>query len=520
MKSFDTSFRSTACLNEIKSLYRGNMQLPAAIPKSLEFTSQIADEESLFKTLVKEPPNLIKFLVRACADELWAIDHKEFMSKSLNWVTEQFFQDRLLMSFAQKLGKVIRAHFGEMNQFLPKNLTFKLKDNDVEVNSLLYGSRSEYLREMIRRECRDRHKTVLIFKDLPYRIFSILDSFITKETYEDLIRLEKKEIYKTLRWSMQWQLDELTLACQEALKPYITPDNVFAILLTSHLKDRLRLRQLCYDFVNELKKGYRFDDRGPETLALEFLEFNEDSLAAFEKVKKYITHVITAGSVPEDRYFPLVIKQCPKLKCIDLSRTNQFFDNYKELPENLQELELSACLWLTNADLDTLIDQCPQLSRLVIQSDVRLDFEAWGALKKLTGLKILDLTRCSQVGDPDLGIILQGCPNLIVLTLEECRGLTDSGFTEMTEYNTKFTHLNLARTWISDQPLIELGSKCEDLIALDITHCENITSVGIVETARNAKNLREFHIAHCNVSKEALTEIQKMRPYLKIFTKF
>ena len=492
------------------------MQLPALVPKSLEYTSQIADDEALFKSLVKEPPDLIKFLVRAVADESWAEEHAKFMSLALSWVTNQFFQDKLMMKFAQRLGKALRAHYSVNSSFLPMNLTLKLKDRDLQVNSLIYGASSEYVRELIRRECRDRHRSILVLKDISQHIFRVLHDFVTTGSYLDIIHLEKPQVYRLLRLAMLWQLDELSKACQDVLKHYITRENVFDVLLRSYLRQRVHLLLSSMEFLNSLNAGFRLEDRGIDFMVFEFKEFSTSALEAFEKLRPYITHLVASGSVPEESLFPTVIKKCPKLVCIDLSRTNQFSDNFKELPRALPELELAACLWLTNEYLEKIIEICPELTRLSLQSDVRLDAAGFGALKKLEGLRELNLTRCTQLGDPDLGIILQACPSLRTLILEDCRSLSDSGFYEIPTFNHLLTGLNLSRTWISDLPLIEISTKCEFITSLNLTRCENLTSVGILECARNGKSLRDLIISSNNLSDESLQELHNIRPYLKV----
>src|SRR6202034_4523332 len=114
------------------------------------------------------------------------------------------------------------------------------------------------------------------------------------------------------------------------------------------------------------------------------------------------------------------------------------------------------------------------------------------------------LTRCGQIGDEDIQLILQASDKLIILSLEECRGITDAGFYQIPKYNPRFTSLNLAITAISDQPLIELANQCSDLTTLDLTRCENITEKGVFELIRAARRLRELIIKDCDIPESAL----------------
>lgn len=491
------------------------MQLPALTPKSLQFTAEIESDEALFKTLVKEPPQLIRFVARAAADELWMTAHTEFMEKALTWITQQFFQDRLLMSVVQKLVAVLRKHYATVSSFLPKNLTIKLEDRELPFSSLLLSSGSEPLRELVRRECRDRRKNVLNLPNVPYAIFEVIEEYLTTGNYLELVRKEKKEVVKILNWAMSWDLPELSEAVQERLIAYVDRKNVFKTLRRSHERHRLRLREGCFEFLNRLNYGYKMEGKGEEGLGFQFIDFNENSKEAFNEVKGDLTYLVARKKVAEDPQFLQTIKQCPKLKGLDLSESASFPDALEELPA-IQDLDLSICDWVTTPMLEKMLALCPNLTHLTLRSDTKIDFEGWALLKKLPLLRNLDLTRCSQVGDNELSAILQATPELVVLNLEECRSISDNGFYELPNLNKNLINLNLSRTEISDQPLIELAAKCDLLVLLDVTRCEKLTSVGLVEAARQARLLREFNITLCDISKEGLASIRQSRPFLKV----
>ena len=492
------------------------MLLPALMYKSLRHLQEIPDDGTLFKTLKSNPPQLIKFLVRACEDETWAEEHREFMSSALNWVTEEFFQDRLLMEFAQKVSKAIREHYSVMQLYFPLNLTLKLKDKDLNVNSLLYSSSSEYLRELIRRECRDAKSREWLLKSISFDLFSSIHEYITTGSTFDLYRKDRPELIKILNLAMLWELDGLSIACQNQIKKYLTPENMFDMMIKAHQKRRSVLREAAFEFINSFKLGFRLENRGIEALAFEFLDFNESSLNAFETLRELITHLICAGKITEADEFTLVIKRCPKLICLDISRSDNFSDHLKEVSSTLEQLEAASCIWMNNETFIKLIQFFPNLNSLILTSSVNIDFEGWGALNKLAQLRNLDLTRCSQVRDEELRIILQACKELIVLNLEDCKAITDEGFLDIPKYNANFTSLNLSRTGISDQPLIEIASKCSNLTYLNLTRCENITAIGVLTLVKNALNLKELNLTSCSIPKSTLAEIKKLRPYLKL----
>jgi hypothetical protein len=438
------------------------------------------------------------------------------MRKALAWVTEEFFQDRLMMEAAQKVSQSIREHYPALNLYLPLNLTLKLANKDITANSLLYSSSSEYLRERIRRECRDMKRKIFFLNDLSFEIFEPIHQFITRGETSDLYRFERKDLIKILNIAMLWELEELSTACQNQIKNYITRENMFEVVIKAHLKRRGVLRNACFDYINSYKLGFRLENRGLEALTFEFIDFNENSKEAFEKLREFITHLVCSGKLTEEEDFAKVVVGCPYLICLDISRSRSFSEHFKSIPESLQELEAGACQWMNDEALKALITQCPNLTRFVLTSDVSITFEGWGSLNKLEQLHVLDLTRCSQVRDEELLIILQAAKDLVNLSLEECRAITDIGFLDLPNYNSQFTHLNLARTAISDQPLIELASKCPELITLNLTRCDNITSIGAIEFVRNAPKLKELNLTSCDISRITLKEIGKIRPFLKI----
>src|SRR5262245_29228513 len=135
------------------------MELPALLPQELTYTSVATTDKILLHMLEKIPHDFIIFFEYACADETWSGNHHEFMRNAIQWLTQQFFQDQLLMVFAQKAAQAIREHIHNLESAIYNNLTINYgSGNSTSVSSLLWGSSSEYLRTLIRREGRDRGK--------------------------------------------------------------------------------------------------------------------------------------------------------------------------------------------------------------------------------------------------------------------------------------------------------------------------------------------------------------------------
>jgi hypothetical protein len=214
--------------------------------------------------------------------------------------------------------------------------------------------------------------------------------------------------------------------------------------------------------------------------------------------------------------FIKVIDDCPKLICLDISRSKTFSDQLLELPSDLLELEVSDCPWMSNANLGRLLDICPELTSLSLISDVDLGAEGWGALQTLDDLHSLNLTRCTQIMDDDLRVILQACKNLNILHLEECRQLTDLSFADIPKYIPGMVVLNLSRTWISTLPLIEIATNCRQLNKIDLTHCEHINGSALTELLRNGHELRQVIVSHCDIPKSVIADLRKRFQFVNI----
>ncbi|MCE5316417.1 MAG: hypothetical protein LLG04_03515 [Parachlamydia sp.] len=493
-----------------------SMQLPMLLPKQLTYCESAKEDEELYNLLLRSTPDLVLFLETACADETWVSRHSNFMSKAIAWFTLQFFQDRLDMDLARRASKAIRNHFHAINPYILLNLLLKLKDKDLQISSLLYGSSSETLRELIRRECRDMKKMLFKLPDVGSTPFIVIDQYVRTGETQEVIRKDREIVTQILEQAKRWDLKELSDVCEDFLKRYITRVNMVEMLLESHLKGWQRLRDACFEYISNLKIGLRFPSRERDRLAFEFLEFNDNSLALFDKVRQHVTDLICGQDLAEEEQFGKVVKMCPKMLCLDIGHSDGFTDQMKEIPRLLQELSIPASPWLDDEPLKALIQICPHVRKLVLTSDSKIGAEGWGDLQKLTKLRELDVTRCGQIGDQELALILEACSSLVSFFMEDCRGVSDKGFFEIPRLNTRLIHLNIARCNINDAALVELATKCRNLVYLNLTRCDRITERGIQVFISEASALRTLDLTHCNIPKGVIEELNRRRPYLKV----
>ena len=230
------------------------------------------------------------------------------------------------------------------------------------------------------------------------------------------------------------------------------------------------------------------------------------NIAIFEQVKKFVTHLIFSGSLVEEAPFNKVVQECPNLRSLDIGRIRDFSDHLYSADSHLQELDLSNCAWLTNDYLKKIIEIFPNLRRLILTSNVQLTFLGWSSLQKLPLLYGLDVSRCRQLHDDDLLLILRACPQLTELDLEECIGLSERAFFDLAKALPQLTVLNASKSHISDIALIEIALRCRHIVELYVVRCKGISEKGILQFVKNASFLKVLDVMGCDVSQKFLLD--------------
>lgn len=492
------------------------MQMPTLLPFELDYCKRVDSDEALFKLLQKHPPDLILFLETACPEESWAEAHESFMHEAIVWVHQQFFRDQLMIELASRLAQVLRKYPGLGKLHLSNNVTLKLQDVDLPINTLMYGSSSLYLKDLIRLECRDRKSDCIYLKEVAFNVLEPIHEYIMKGYSDSLYVKDQATGESVLKLAQQWELITFIVDCQQALKKWINRDNVVEQILNCQKRGWKELRSGCYEYLEHLDLDARLLESPIGHLKFEFLRFSENSLQLFEQLRKSFTHLVFGGKTYAQPEFSQVVNNCPRLIGVDLSYTDEFDDHFHDIPATLAELDLVACPWLNKDSLNALAAICPKLLSLNVAANPQLNYHCWMVLQRFKRLQTLSLARCAQVGDEDLRIILESCESLEGLNLEECRNISDKGFMDLPRLNSRLITLNLSRTTITDLALIEIMSHSHDLTHLNLTRCENISDKGALEAFRFAKKLKELILIHTNFSQSTINALKKLKPYLEI----
>ncbi|MGA8163481.1 MAG: hypothetical protein WB791_00460 [Waddliaceae bacterium] len=493
------------------------MELPALLPKELAYTSVAENDQNLLNMLVNIPQDLVVFFTHACDDETWSKEHAEFMQGAMQWMTHQFYQDKLLVAFAEQAVASIHRHYSVLMPCIPHNLTVVLKEESMGINGMLWGASSDFLRQKIREECRDQQTKKLQLREIPRDVFHILNEFISTGSVEELWRKNQEEILAVIHQAFQWDLMELVHHCEMILKRYIDKDNVKTTLLMAHREGWIHLKEACKEYLNEWEPGVHFGPTDPEQLSMEFFDFRSGALKIFDSLCSVITHLIIGKKLTEDEIFADIVNRCPQLICLNISESNSFSDQLFKIPQSLQELDASKCFWLTSKNLPELYAICPNLTRLNLASNQQITYSGWAVLRQWERLEKLDISRCIQVNDEDFKVILRACPHLTHLNVEECTAIADQALREIGTMIPQVIFLNLARSNISDASLVDLAMHCRDLVHVDLSRCLYVTDEGVAQAVRHAPSLQTLVIARSNISQETIRQLQKMRSSLRVF---
>ncbi|EFB40109.1 hypothetical protein pah_c260o006 [Parachlamydia acanthamoebae str. Hall's coccus] len=493
------------------------MLMPAFLPSELMYLSSSEEDEPLFHKVKENIYVFNAFFDASVEDGEWLLRHNEFLRLGLEWVTEQFATDRIPFHISKNIGKKIRQHFSQLELSIPLDLTCHVGERHLETNSLLFGTASDFLHDFFLKECLGKTRpSIITLRGVEWDVLTTLTEWMKFGEIPSLWKREEKFLWSVLKQATTWEMAPVAELTQEVLTRYLNRANIYDHLILTHEQGWRFLKHACCDLINGLGLSVRVFEPGENGLGLEFLEFNHHSLDVFDRLQKWITHLAFSLSLTEDVSFSEVLQKCPKLIGLDVSRTRIFTERLYDIPSFIEELDISMCAWLTPANLRKMIGICPHLIRLNVSSNGQITAAGWAELYQLQSLEFLDISRCHQISDEDLKLILKACLQLTEFRMEECDKVTDIGFLNLAMNIPKILTLSLARCSLGDASLIEMGIRCTFLQRLNLTRCENVTDKGVIEMVRQAKSLRELILTHCFISPEITEEIHRLRPLLKV----
>lgn len=490
------------------------MQLPAFTPTHFQHLKAIASDQALFESFIKAS-DLVLFFEIASDDETWSERHEDFISSTLQWATSMAYEDKMTQDEISQVAAAIHKHYPVFKSVIPRNITVELKDGKVQENGLLIASASEYLRRVMLRECRDKESTILPLSQIDKIEYAPIHSYINTAASPELLIMGQEDLNELIERVMPWQMTRLSEMVQKRLSVYLTDDNVVPMLIDARKRRLLALAQHSADYINKRNSGFHLAVPSTERLSLEFYNFDDETRKIFEQFRDWITDIVCKGTVADNPSFGRILKKSPKLIAIDISETFLFSGCFLDIPMGVKEINLSGCPWLSKETFKQLADICPSIEQMDLTNNTHIKYGTWSDLLKFKQLQRLSLAYCHQISSSDFSIIIKSCPSLTHLTIKDCAKISDDGFYELAHLK-QLRDLNLSHCSLTDNALVEIGNRCNKLLSLDISNCNQITEKGIIGLVKNAGALLELNIERCRFTPSTLEEIRQLRPLLKL----
>ena len=218
--------------------------------------------------------------------------------------------------------------------------------------------------------------------------------------------------------------------------------------------------------------------------------------------------------------------------------------NYYSRSQQIQNVDLKQCDWITDIGLHALAIGCPELRTINLRDCSKITTEGLAAL--LLGcpqLSSIDMKGCNNITEGKLISLAFEFPKFRAISV-----ITDFSWSELKlkvipVFDTKSDHLDLSNcsitnggleslikvfptisslnlqgcSKISDEALINLARKAPNLLSISLRNCKGITDRSLSILAQECLNLRYFNIGvPIKVTNAGLTALHQLFPHLHI----
>ncbi|KAM1412934.1 hypothetical protein FF1_025235 [Malus domestica] len=230
----------------------------------------------------------------------------------------------------------------------------------------------------------------------------------------------------------------------------------------------------------------------------------------------------------------VLLSEYQSLEYLDLESAHFLRD--KDMAElslflhSIRYINLNYCSKVTDITFYILITSCLVLDTIEMAGTGIGDGDIETDCKANNQMKSLNLAQNSSIDDAFLTSFASIFPNLEVLDLSGCKGVSEEGIMEvlkrcseirelkidgrvrknlclLLEFQLpKLTVLKWMRSGIDDEALAMIGKRCPSLQKLNLAGSGSLTSEGVKGVVKNCKRLREINLWHCkNVSADIVS---------------
>ncbi|XP_004491924.2 F-box/LRR-repeat protein 14-like [Cicer arietinum] len=217
--------------------------------------------------------------------------------------------------------------------------------------------------------------------------------------------------------------------------------------------------------------------------------------------KRYATFV-TSHFI--DSLVTLKSLTCLELSCVRIS--DQLLSSIAMEGLPLRRLALQYCPGYSYDGIYRLISKCQHIQHLAIRhiegrNDYFLNDERVLQLSLFLGdLVSVNFTQFWKLTELSLFALVRNCPSLIEITMQEtCIGKNSNSLMIdcVVSHRLKSLHLAL-NPWLRDESITMLASLFPNLQLLDLSHCDGISEQGIGQVLRRFSKIRQLKLAYCS----------------------
>ncbi|KAH9621258.1 hypothetical protein KSS87_004369 [Heliosperma pusillum] len=186
-------------------------------------------------------------------------------------------------------------------------------------------------------------------------------------------------------------------------------------------------------------------------------------------------------------------------------------------------VKLNFCSKVTSSGLFTVLKNCSMLNSLEMEkTNVGTEDFAVNDAKN-PHIRALCLNANKTLSNECLEKVSLSCPNLELIDVSDCPGITRKGVGEVVRRCTSLKHLQMSGSGalktlgidlklpnleviqasgsgLNDDGLITIARKCPGLVNLDIMGCSGVTCKGVKEIILNCRRLREINLSWCRIA--------------------
>lgn len=500
------------------------MEWPLDLPDAFSDCRFVNTPEELIKVLRSHPDeHIVLFFEWASQDHLWSARYHDYLAVIFKWINHEFLANRFALSHARRIASAFHRHYSVLQRCFLYDLCFYAEGQGVNGNSLMYGAASTSFLQFIRKEVSSRRKsiegrTTILLRQISFVALERLNEYIHRGSIQKLAQLGIRDFLDLLHQAVLWELKPLAEMCAQALKRYLTQENLLEILITAQRESLPQLKQQVFDFIAEHYSDLAFHETPDGDLILEVFSLTESGKKMIGVLSPWIRYLVCSSVALQDEKMIDIVQMCSSLRGIDFSNSERVNSMVLKALHGLTELRLRHCPWVTEQILGLFVIQLPHITILNIADNEQLDHRYIIEISSWRDLRVLDLTNCHGIGDGDLLQIAVKCVNIIEIILINVWRISDIGVINLARLCPRLISLDLSGCHgITKEGFIALAESAPQLVTLNLRRCRGVSDDVIVEITQLCLDLRSLDISSCPISSpKLLKEIEMKYPYLNL----